>query len=119
MEKYLSLYRELKISRSELQQAIGEDLHNVECKKAYRIRRSNIVNAIKLFRNGIIDKDTLMEWINVIWFTALYMFDYKDVHSIVSVLDVLITMDDESIVLSDCDFSEMIIALTLNMEYTQ
>ena len=37
-EKYLSLYRELKISKSELQQAIGEDLHNVECKKAYRIR---------------------------------------------------------------------------------
>ena len=32
-EKYLSLYRELKISKSELQQAIGEGLHNVECKK--------------------------------------------------------------------------------------
>ena len=32
-EKYLSLYRELKISKSELQQAIGEGLHNVEFKK--------------------------------------------------------------------------------------
>ena len=39
-----------------MQQAIGEDLHNVERKKAYRIRRSDVVNAIQLLLNGIIEK---------------------------------------------------------------
>ena len=57
----LRLYCELKISKSELQQAIGEDLHNVECKKAYCIKRSDVVNAIQLYKNGAISKDALVE----------------------------------------------------------
>lgn len=52
----ISAYRKLKITKTELQQAIGEDLHNVERKKAYRIRRSDVVNAIQLLLNGIIEK---------------------------------------------------------------
>ena len=78
LEKYLSLYCELKISKSELQQAIGEDLHNVECKKAYCIKRSDVVNAIQLYKNGAISKDALVEWVNVVWFTELYVFDDED-----------------------------------------
>lgn len=34
IEKHLSLYHELKIGKSELQQDIGENLHNVECRKS-------------------------------------------------------------------------------------
>ena len=56
IEQHISLYRKLKITKTELQQAIGEDLHNVERKKAYRIRRSDVVNAIQLLLNGIIEK---------------------------------------------------------------
>ena len=59
-EQHLSLYRELKITKTELQQAIGEDLHNVECQKAYHIKRSDVVNAIQLLQNGTISKDTLV-----------------------------------------------------------
>lgn len=116
-EKYLSLYRELKISKSELQQAIGEDLHNVECQKAYRIKRSDVVNAIQLLGNGTISKDALVEWVNVVWFTELYVFDDEDADSIVSVLEVLETMDEEGVVISENELSEMITALTSNTEY--
>ena len=118
MENHLSLYRELKISKSELQQAIGEDLHNVDCKKALRIRRSDVVNAIQLLQNGAIDKDALVEWVNVIWFTELYVFDDKDADSIISVLEVLETMDEDGIIVSEDEFSKMITALTSNAEYT-
>ena len=113
-----SLYRELKISKSELQQAIGEDLHNVECKKAYRIRRSDVVNAILLLKNDTIDKDTLVEWVNVVWFTELYAFDDEDADSIISVLEVLETMDEDGVIVSEDEFSQMIAALTANTEYT-
>ena len=116
-EKYLSLYRELKLSKSELQQAIGEDLHNVECQKAYRIKRSDVVNAIQLLGNGTISKDALVEWVNVVWFTELYVFDDEDADSIVSVLEVLETMDEEGVVTSENELSEMITALTSNTEY--
>ena len=113
-----SLYRELKISKFELQQAIGEDLHNVECKKAYRIRRSDVVNAIRLLQNDTIDKDTLVEWVNVAWFTELYVFDDEDADSIISVLEVLETMDEDGVIVSEDEFSQMIAALTANTEYT-
>ena len=116
-EKYLSLYRELKISKSELQQAIGEDLHNVECKKAYSIKRSDVVNAIQLLQNGTIPKDALVEWVNVVWFTELYVFDDEDADSIVSVLEVLETMDEDGVVVSEDEFSEMIASLNSNTEY--
>lgn len=118
MEKYLSLYCELKNSRSELQQAIGEDLHNIECQKAYRIKRSDVVNAIQLLGNGTISKDALVEWVNMVWFTEFYVFDDEDADSIVSVLDVLETMDEEGVVVSENELSEMITALTSNTEYT-
>ena len=116
-EKYLSLYRELKISKSELQQAIGEDLHNVECKKAYCIKRSDVVNAIQLLQNGTIPKDALVEWVNVVWFTELFVFDDEDADSIVSVLEVLETMDEDGVVVSEDELSEMITALNSNTEY--
>lgn len=117
-EKYLSLYRELKIRKSELQQAIGEDLHNVECKKAYCIKRSDVVNAIQLLQNGTISKDTLLEWVNIVWFTELFVFDDEDADSIVSVLEVLETMDEDGVVISENELSEMITALSSNTEYT-
>ncbi|MDY5002196.1 MAG: hypothetical protein SO122_07030 [Eubacteriales bacterium] len=117
-EKYLSLYRELKISKSELQQAIGEGLHNVECKKAYCIKRSDVVNAIQLLQNGTISKDTLLEWVNIVWFTELFVFDDEDADSIVSVLEVLETMDEDGVVISENELSEMITALSSNTEYT-
>ena len=116
-EKYLSLYCELKISKSELQQAIGEDLHNVVCKKAYCIKRSEVVNAIQLYKNGAISKDTLVEWVNVVWFTELFVFDDEDADSIVSVLEVLETMDEDGVVVSENELSEMIASLNSNTEY--
>ena len=116
-EKYLSLYCELKISKSELQQAIGEDLHNVVCKKAYCIKRSEVVNAIQLYKNGATSKDTLVEWVNVVWFTELFVFDDEDADSIVSVLEVLETMDEDGVVVSENELSEMIASLNSNTEY--
>lgn len=117
MEKHLSLYRELKITKTELQQAIGEDLHNVECQKAYCIKRSDVVNAIQLLQNGTISKETLVEWVNIVWFTEIYAFNDEDTDCIVSVLEVLETMDEDGVVVSEDEFSKMKTALTSNTEY--
>lgn len=76
------------------------------------------MNAIQLFLNDTIDKDTLVKWVNVVWFTELYMFDDKDADSIVSVLEVLETMDEDGVIVSKDEFLKMITALTSNTEYT-
>ncbi len=46
------------------------------------------------------------------------MFDDKDADSIVSVLEVLETMDEDDVIISENELSEMITALTSNTEYT-
>ena len=86
--------------------------------KAYSIKRSDVVNAIQLLQNGTISKDALVEWVNVVWFTELYVFDDEDADSIVSVLEVLETMDEDGVVVSEDELSEMITALSSNTEYT-
>lgn len=118
MEKHLDLYRNLKISKSELQQALGEDLHNVEFKKAYLIKGNDVANAIRMLQNGEVAVDTLVDWVNVVWFTELYVFDDVEADSIISVFEVLETMDEEGVVVSDDEFTQMIEALTSNLEYT-
>lgn len=57
--------------------------------KAYSIKCSDIVNAIQLLQNGTIDISTLVEWVNVVWFTELFVFDDNETDSIVSVLEIL------------------------------
>ena len=86
--------------------------------KAYSIKRSDVVNAIQLLQNGTISKDALVEWVNVVWLTELYVFDDEDADSIVSVLEVLETMDEDGVVISENELSEMITALSSNTEYT-
>ena len=46
------------------------------------------------------------------------MSDDEDADSIVSVLEVLETMDEDDVIISENELSEMITALTSNMEYT-
>ena len=82
--------------------------------KAYCIKRSDVVNAIQLLQNGTISKDTLLEWVNIVWFTELFVFDDEDADSIVSVLEVLETMDEDDVIISENELSEMITALNSN-----
>ena len=53
----------------------------------------------------------------MVWFTELYVFDDEDADGIVSVLEVLETMDEDGVVVSENELSEMIASLNSNMEY--
>ena len=76
-------------------------------KKAYCIKRSDVINAIQFYKNGAISKDALAEWVNVVWLTELYVFDDEDPDSVVSVLEVLETMDEDDVSISKNELSEM------------
>ena len=45
-------------------------------------------------------KEAFVEWVNVVWFTVLCVF-YEDADSIVSVFEVLETMDEEVVIIED------------------
>ena len=117
MQEYLKNFRALQISKAELQQAIGEDLYNVECKKPCFLKCSHVIGAIQLYRSHTITLKTLVDWVNVVWFTELFAFTDEETDSIVSVLEVLETMDEDEVVVSDAELDGMVAALTSNIEY--
>ena len=53
----------------------------------------------------------------MVWFTELFVFDDEDADSIVSVLEVIETMDEDGVVVSENELSEMIASLNSNTEY--
>ena len=118
MQEYLKKFRALQISKTELQKAIGEDLYNVECKRACSLKCSHVIDAIQLYRNHTITVNTLVDWVNVVWFTELFVFPDEEADSVVSVLEVLETMDEDDVVISESELDGMITALTSNAEYT-
>ena len=79
---------------------------------------NNLNSHPHISQNGEIAVDTLVDWVNVVWFTELYVFDDEEADSIISVFEVLETMDEEGVVVSDDEFTQMIEALTSNLEYT-
>ena len=76
-----------------------------------------LLTPFSFIKNGAISKDALVEWVNVVWFTELYVFDDEDADSIVSVLEVLETMDEDGVVVSENELSEMIASLNSSTEY--
>lgn len=117
MNKLLNAFKTLSINKKDLTDKIGEDLYNIDCKKPEQIRTSDVINAISSFLNHSITKEQLLDWVNVIWFTDLFEFKEDDLESIVSVLQVLETMDEDDVSISDKELFDMIVALQKNKEY--
>ena len=96
MKKALLNYKNLSISKEELKDIVGGDLYNTDCKTPEVIKASDVINALEAFGTGKISKEKLLDWVNVVWFTDLYEFCEDELESIVSVLQVLETLDEEN-----------------------
>ena len=108
----------MKISKSDLQDFFGNDLHNADCRKPQTVNRADVVNAIQAMLEGKKTVLDVVEWVNVVWFTDLFTFPDDEADSIVSVLEVLETMDEEGVVVTTDELNSMIIALNANTEYS-
>ena len=111
-------FRKMEISKADLQAFFGNDLHNADCSKPQKITRFDVVNAVQAMLNGSKAILDVVEWVNVVWFTDLFTFPDVEADSIVSVLEVLETMDEEGVTITEDEFKKMMTALTANVEYT-
>ena len=119
MNNYLDLFRKMQINKAGLQKALGDDLHNVVCEKPCVIKRRDVIDVMCAFIEKRICIDTLVEWVNVTWFTDLFTFAEKDTDSIISVFEVLETMDEEDVCVTEEKLKKMIATLEVNGEYEQ
>ena len=108
----------MEISKSDLQASLGNNLHNAGCNKPQIIQREDVANAIMAMRDGSKTVSDMVEWVNVIWFTDLFVFSDADSDSIVSVLEVLETMDEEGVIVTTEELNSMVSALSENKEFS-
>ena len=111
-------FRKMEISKADLQAFFGNDLHNADCGKPQKITRFDVVNAIQAILDGSKAVLDVVEWVNVVWFTDLFAFSDDETDSIISVLEVLETMDEEGVVVTTDEFKNMVSALSENKEYS-
>lgn len=81
------------------------------------INRHDLIKAIQVYVDKRITLDRLIEWVNIIWFTDLYEILENEIDSIMSVLEILETLDEDVASISLEDFSKMIESLSNNNIY--
>ena len=118
MEKLLDQFRKMEIGKADLQAFFGNDLHNAVCRKPQKIERTDVAYAIQRMLDGSKSVLDVVEWVNVVWFTDLFAFSDDDADSIVSVLEVLETMDEEGVSVTTEELNIMVSALSENKEYS-
>ena len=118
MEKILDQFRRMEISKADLQAFFGNDLHNADCSNPQEINRADVAAAIQALLDGSKTVIDVVEWVNVVWFTDLFAFPDNEADSIVSVFDILETMDEEGVVVTTDELNNMISALSENKEYS-
>ena len=111
-------YRAMHITKAELCKQLGDDLHNVEVIHPVCIKTSDVRNGIGNVLSGEKTLEEPVDWVNVVWFTELFYFPDGETDSIVSVLEVLETLDEDGVHISDEELKAMQLALDGNKEYS-
>ncbi len=117
MKEILLKFKNLEIDKTLLKKEIGDDLYNVDCPKPLVITKEDLCKVIQCYTNNDISLQQLVDWVNVVWFTELFELLEKESDSIMSVLEVLETLDEDNTSISTQDFSEMLKALSNNCIY--
>ncbi len=117
MDSILNDYRQMRITSAQLREQLGDDLHNVEVGRPVCIKASDVRSGIGNVLSGEKELKELVDWVNVVWFTELFAFPDGEADSIVSVLEVLETLDEEGVHVSDEELKAMQLALDGNKEY--
>ncbi len=107
----------LEITKKDLQNVLGDDLYNAEIDKPITVHPSDVISVINSFLEQKITLIQLVEWVNVIWFTDLYLFLDNEADSILSVLEVLETFDEEDVNISNDELYKMVECLSSNKQY--
>ncbi len=107
----------MHITKTELCRQLGDDLHNVEVIHPVCIKASDVRAGIGRVLSGEKTLEELVDWVNVVWFTELFDFPDAETDSIVSVLEVLETLDEDGVYISDEELKAMQLALDGNKEY--
>lgn len=117
-KKFLNDFKNLKITRKELEEGIGTAQLKSSIHDPIEITAQDVVNLLKAYQSNRITIDMLLQWVNTVWFTDLFTYsdDYCD--SIASVMNKLEEIDENGYTLADDEIEWYVQALITNTEIT-
>jgi len=117
MDTALNSFKNFQADVNELHKRFGADLHNAEIDEPCIVESFDVITAIDRFKNNEITKESLLSWVNILWFTDLYEYCENNAESISSVMSLLETLDEDGVVFSENQYIGMIEALKNNKQY--
>ena len=117
MNNILKKFKSLEIDVKQLRDELGNDLYNILEIKAEKVCAKDVCFIIEQYLSGKITMQTLLDWINIVWFTDLYVYNSPEEDSIASVMTALETMDEDGVNFTSADLSKMIDCLKTNTDY--
>ncbi|MDR2360239.1 MAG: hypothetical protein LBD85_03025 [Oscillospiraceae bacterium] len=119
--KLLLDFKDFRISLEELRAAFGVTRFlNVKMDAPVIFTTTDAASAIKRYRSGEITVQTLVNWVNTLWFNeGIYDFADEQSESLASVMDLLEELDEDGVFYTDDEYDRMIAALESNTEFTR
>ena len=115
MTNFLKKYKRFELSFQEIKASLGDYLYNVPQITPEKINADDVIYAIRQFLLKNITPEELVNWVNVVWFTDLYVYASKEENAIASVMTLLETLD-EGVDFSEETYLKMIECLEKNIE---
>ena len=85
--------------------------------KSEKICAKDVCFVIEQYLSNQISMSTLLDWVNTIWFTELYVYSAAEENTIASVMTILETIDEDGVLISKDDFAHMLECLKGNIPY--
>ncbi len=117
MNGVLKKFKKLEIDLKHLKNEFGNDLYNVSGVKSEKICAKDVCFVIEQYLSNQISMSTLLDWVNTIWFTELYVYSAAEENTIASVMTILETIDEDGVLISKDDFAHMLECLKGNIPY--
>lgn len=114
---FFEQYKNLQLSKEQLTKKCGSNLHNCLIDKPIKVCKEDVITVLEKYLSKILDKQAMIDWVNIIWFNDAFELEETETDSIVSVLSEIETMDEEDCTISEPDIVEMVDCLKQNKEY--
>lgn len=117
MNSVLKKFKKLEIGVKQLKDELDNDLYNVSGVIPEKICARDVCFVIEKYLSNQISMSTLLDWVNTVWFTELYVYNVAEEDTIASVMTTLETMDEDGVLISKDDFVHMLECLKGNIPY--
>lgn len=117
MENVLIKYRDLIISKDQLDYFLDPKLKGFALDNPINITNQHVINMLEKFSKGLINDQELLDWVNVIWFSGWYEYQDEYAVCIASILNELEEIDEDGKELNTIKIEKFIEALKENREY--